>query len=193
MNLPIWPLLFPPLCGPKNPYADISGTVLGADAATSLKPDDDVFGITMNPFTGGTLCEVAHLSIASTTVIKKPEEWSHVQAGSLPLVWLTARTCIACVEPHVKDMPGKRLVVLGGSSATGMSTIFMAKAPWKALSSCSGQNADFVTNTMGADEVLHGRECTWAGEGVEAGCDCGLCRWDGVFGDCQVACHHCGR
>jgi hypothetical protein len=37
-----------------------------------------------------------------------------VQAASLPLVWLTARTCIACVEPHAKDTPSKRLVVPGG-------------------------------------------------------------------------------
>lgn len=131
----------------------------------------------MNPFAGGTLCEAAHLPVVSTTVVKKLEEWSHVQAASLPLVWLTARTCIACVEPYVKDTPGKRLVVLGGSSATGMYTIFMVKARgWKVLTSCSGRNADFVTNTMGA------------GEGVEAGCDCGLCGWYGVFGDCEAIC-----
>jgi reticulon-4-interacting protein 1, mitochondrial len=53
-----------------------------------------------------------------------------------------------------KDTPGKRLVVLGGSSAIGMYTIFIAKARgWKVLTSCLGRNADFVTNTMGADEV----------------------------------------
>lgn len=33
-----------------------------------------------------------------------------------------------CVESYVKDMLGKRLVVLGVSSATGMYAIFMAKA-----------------------------------------------------------------
>jgi NADPH:quinone reductase-like Zn-dependent oxidoreductase len=60
--------------------------------------------------------------------------------------------CIACVEPYVKDA---RLVVLSGSSATGMYTIFMAKARGrKVLTSRSGRNADFVTNTIGADEVV---------------------------------------
>jgi NADPH:quinone reductase-like Zn-dependent oxidoreductase len=115
-----------------------------------LEPGNDVFGIMVD-----TLCEVAHLPVASTTVVKKPEEWSYVQAASQPLVWLTARTCIACVEPYVKDTPGKRLVVLGGSSATGRHTIFMVKARgWKVLTSCSGRNADFVTNAMGADEAV---------------------------------------
>lgn len=159
MNLPTWSLPFPAsLRPPKTPCANFSGTLLGADAATGLKPDDDIFGITVNQFAGGTLCEVAHLPVVSTTVVKKPEEWSYVQAASLPLVRLTARTCIACVEPHAKDTPSKRLVVLGGSSATGMYTNFMVKARWKVLSRCSGRNADFVTNTMGANEVVdHGR------------------------------------
>jgi hypothetical protein len=51
-----------------------------------LKPSDDVFGIMMNPFAGGTLCEVAHLPVASTAVVKKLEEWSYVQPTNLPLM-----------------------------------------------------------------------------------------------------------
>ena len=87
--------------------------------------------------------------------MKKPEGWTHAQAASLPLVWLTARTCIECVDPYVKDTQSKRLVVLGGSSATGMYTILLAKARgWKVLTSCSGRNTAFVTDTMGADEVV---------------------------------------
>jgi reticulon-4-interacting protein 1, mitochondrial len=101
MNLPIRSLPFPAsLRAPKAPCADFSGTILDADAATSLKPNDDVFEITVNPFVGGTLFEVARLPVANTTVVEKPEEWSHVQAASLPLVWLTARTRITCVEPY---------------------------------------------------------------------------------------------
>lgn len=109
----------------------------------------------MNPLAEGTLCEVAHLPSASATVVKKPEGWTHTQAASLPLVWLTARTCIECIDPYVRETPIKRLVVLGGSSATGMYTIFLAEEQgWKVLTSCSNRNADFVTNTMGADEVV---------------------------------------
>jgi len=79
MNFPIWSLLFSAsFRAPKTPCADFSGTILGADAAIGLKPGDNVFGIKMNPFVGSTLCEVAHLPVASTRVVKKPEEWSHV-------------------------------------------------------------------------------------------------------------------
>src|ERR1700722_15587453 len=89
--------------------------------------------------------------------------------------------CIACVEPYVKDA---RLVVLSGSSATGMYTIFMAKARGRrGLTSRSGRKADFVTNTIGADEVVDYMVesiYTWAGEGVEAGYDCGLRGWYGL-------------
>jgi NADPH:quinone reductase-like Zn-dependent oxidoreductase len=156
MNLPIWSLPYPSsLSAPKTPCTDVSGTLLADSPASGLKAGDDVFGICLNPFAGGTLCEVAHRPAAGTTVVKKPEAWTHTQAASLPLVWLTERTCIECVDPYVRDTPGKRLVVLGGSSATGMYTIFIAKARgWKVLTSCSGRNADFVTNTMGADEVV---------------------------------------
>ena len=63
--VPALPRLSPP--PQKTPCADFSGTLLGADAATGLKPD--VFGITVNPFAGGTLCEVAHLPVVSTTVV----------------------------------------------------------------------------------------------------------------------------
>jgi hypothetical protein len=101
------------------------------------------------------LCEVAHLPAAGTTAVKKLEAWTHTQAAGLPLTWLTARTCIERVDPYVWGTPGKRLVVLGESSATGMYTIFIAKARgWTVLTSCSGRNADFVTNTMGTDEVI---------------------------------------
>jgi NADPH:quinone reductase-like Zn-dependent oxidoreductase len=129
MNLPIWGLPYPSsLSAPKTPCADFSGTLLTDSPTSGLKSGNDVFGISLDPFGGGTLCEIAHLPAAGTTVMKKPEAWTHTQAASLPLVWLTVRTCIECVDPYVRDTPGKRLVVLGGSSATGMYTIFLAKA-----------------------------------------------------------------
>ena len=89
----------------------------------------------------------------------KPEEWSHVQAASLPLVWLTARTRIACVEPHAKGTPSKRLVALGGSSATCMYTNFIAKARWKVLSRCSGRKCGLCHQYYGRGRGgrLHGR------------------------------------
>lgn len=78
-----------------------------------------------------------------------------MQAASLPVVWLTARTCIECVDPDIRHTLGKRLVVLGGSSATAMHTILLAKERgWEVLTSCSGRNAEFVMAVIGADEVV---------------------------------------
>lgn len=48
----------------------------------------------------------------------------------------------------------KRVVVLRGSSATGMYTVMLAKRRgWKVLSTCSGRNVDFV-KLMGAEDIV---------------------------------------
>lgn len=50
------------------------------------------------------------------------------------------------------------MVVLGGSSACGIHTILLAKKRgWKVLATCSGKNADFLRESLGADEVA---DCT---------------------------------
>jgi len=48
------------------------------------------------------------------------------------------------------------VVVLGGSSSAGIYSVVLAKRRgWKALTSCSGRNAEFVqSETVGADEVV---------------------------------------
>lgn len=106
----------------------------------------------------GTLSEVAVIDVSPTAgeavVLKKPKEWSWNEAASLPLVWLTARTTIGGVESYVAKAAGKKLVVLGGSSATGMYTIWLAKQRgWTVLSTCSSRNTSFVKD-LGADTVV---------------------------------------
>jgi NADPH:quinone reductase-like Zn-dependent oxidoreductase len=86
-------------------------------------------------------------------VLKKPANWSWDQAAALPLVWLTARTSIARVEPYMTSAE-KKLVVLGGSSATGMYTVHIARQRgWTVLSTSSSRNTDFV-KSMGAAKVV---------------------------------------
>jgi reticulon-4-interacting protein 1, mitochondrial len=156
MNSPIWSL--PYLSHPKVPCADFSGTVLAAGEGTSFQKDDEVFGFHLTPGQGGTLAEVLHIkeggpSGAGATIVKKPNDWTHAQAASLPLVWLTARTCIELCEPYVKKDMGK-IVVLGGSSGVGMYVVYLAKERgWEVLASCSGRNGEFV-KTMGASQIV---------------------------------------
>lgn len=138
---------------------DFSGTVVHAGSSSGFQPGDEVFGITMAPMNGrGTAGEVITIDTADSSAVavaKKPGNWEHIQAAAIPLVWLTARVVIESVNANVEKNAGKWLVVLGGSSSTGMYTVRIAKARgWKVLATCSGRNVEFVKGHLGADEVV---------------------------------------
>lgn len=100
---------------------------------------------------GGTLQDLALVDVKAGVVAKKPSSWSWEQAAALPLVWLTARTTIAAVEPYITN---KKVVVLGGSSSTGMYAVHLATARgWTVLATCSSRNAEFV-KSMGATTII---------------------------------------
>jgi NADPH:quinone reductase-like Zn-dependent oxidoreductase len=154
MNLPLNSL--PYLNGPKTPGRDFSGTILAAGSETEFQKGDEVFGIITCLDGTGFLTEVAHVSMKGACIVKKPKHLNWVQAASLPLVYLTARTSIERCKPFMKaaSPADNKVVVLGGSSATGMYTIQIAKRlGWKVLSSCSSRNTDFVKG-LGADELV---------------------------------------
>jgi len=151
MNLPIWPYL-PTYFAPaeKGIAEDFSGVVETAGNDSGFKAGDEVFGITFSPVSG-TLQETISIDAKASVVVPKPTEWSWEQAAALPLVWLTARTTIAAVEPYIRN---KKVAVLGGSSSTGLYAVYLAKARgWTVIASCSGRNAEFVQN-MGAAEII---------------------------------------
>jgi NADPH:quinone reductase-like Zn-dependent oxidoreductase len=151
MNFPLWSL---PLCnGIKGIGTDFSGTVLRAGAASNFAVGDEVFGFRMAPGTLGTVAEIFTIDTKACPVLLKPKEWTWAQSAALPLVWLTAMTCIAYAEPWIGDEK-RKVAVLGGSSATGMYVIHLAKQRgWNITSTCSGRNLDFV-KSMGADQVV---------------------------------------
>lgn len=158
MNLPTWSFSFTLLnadaAKPKTCACDFSGTII-AGGRTGFIQGDEVMGLTMKSFApyGGALAEMAEFNMENTVAIKKPKGWSHSQAAAMPLVWLTARTCIEKVARYVEDSQSKRLAVLGGSSSTGIYTILLAKKRgWKVITTSSGRNGQFVTSTLGADE-----------------------------------------
>jgi len=151
MNIPLWPYLPTALVAAEKGIAeDFSGIVSAAGPSSGYKPGDEVFGISM-AITTGTLQEIAVVDTATAVVLPKPSDWSWEQAAALPLVWLTARTTIAAVEPYVKN---KKIAILGGSSSTGMYAIYLAKQRgWSVITSCSGRNAGFVRE-MGAADII---------------------------------------
>jgi NADPH:quinone reductase-like Zn-dependent oxidoreductase len=151
MNSPLFSL--PLLNGPKGIGSDFCGTVLKAGAQSGFKENDEVFGLMFTPGKLGTVAEILTVDVTSCPVLKKPDGWSSAQGAALPLVWLTARTCIAHAEPYIGTTM-KTIAVLGGSSATGMYVIHLAKQRgWNVISTCSGKNTDFV-KSMGADQVI---------------------------------------
>ncbi|KAK6827793.1 hypothetical protein PG987_011134 [Apiospora arundinis] len=114
---------------------------------------DEVFGIA--PFLPeGTLQEVVQIdtgSSSSSLVLPKPADWSWEQAAAVPLVWITAQTCIAKAEPWA--MKGK-IAILSGSSSCGIYAVHIAKQRgWEVAATCSGRNAEHV-RSMGADTVI---------------------------------------
>jgi reticulon-4-interacting protein 1, mitochondrial len=154
MNLPLNNI--PGLNGPKIPARDFSGTILAAADGTGFEQGDEVMGISTASDGSGGLTEVAHLDVQKACIVKKPNRMSWTQAASLPLVWLTARTSIERCVPYLKQSnpADNKLVVLGGSSSTGLYTVRIAKERgWTVLSSCSSRNTDFV-RSMGASQMV---------------------------------------
>lgn len=146
----------PYLNGPKIAARDFSGTVLAAGSETEFEKGDEIFGISVVMDGTGFLTEVAHINTKGACILKKPTHLSWQKAASLPLVYLTARTSIEKCKPFLKaPTPSEnKLVVLGGSSATGIYTVQIAKSlGWTVLASCSGRNTDFV-KSLGAAELV---------------------------------------
>lgn len=138
----------------KGVVCDFAG-VVNAGGRTEFVRDDEIFGLTLKPFKygGGALAEMAEFDMGNSVAAKKPADWSWAKAAAIPLVWLTARTCIEDAGNYVDHTPSKRVAVLGGSSAVGIYTILLAKRRgWKVITTSSGRNKDFVTSTLGADE-----------------------------------------
>lgn len=134
---------------------DFSGVVLSVPPGyNGAQAGDEVFGMTMSPFTvqRGALTEKAYLDAKATVLAPKPTNWSHVQAASIPLVWLTARTSIEAVAPYV-DSNKPRVVILGGSSSTGSYSVLLAKRRgWTVLATSSAANQNFLTQNLRVDE-----------------------------------------
>lgn len=137
---------------PKVPGADFAGTVQSAGPDCSYAEGDEILGFSLGKSTNGFLSETVDLDERIACIVKKPAAWSWTQAAALPLVWLTARTCVELCEPYLTA--SKKLVVLGGSSGVGMYVCHLAKQRgWDVLATCSGKNAEFVKG-MGADVVV---------------------------------------
>src|SRR6478736_303065 len=128
---------------------DVAGTVIRVGSnVRGFKPGDEVFA---RPDTDriGTFAE--RIAISEADLALKPASISMEEAGSLPLVALTAWQ--ALVEQG-KVQPGQKVLIHAGAGGVGSIAIQLAKHLGATVATtASAANADFVRG-LGADVVI---------------------------------------
>jgi NADPH:quinone reductase-like Zn-dependent oxidoreductase len=129
--------------------SEVSGVVekIGAKT-TGFAVGDEVFGATNPLFIDG----YAEYAIAAATMIApKPNELSHVEAASVPVVAVTAWQMLF---DHAKVHEGQTVVVHGGGGNVGAYAVQLARASrLYVIATVHGDGADYV-RSLGADEVI---------------------------------------
>jgi NADPH:quinone reductase-like Zn-dependent oxidoreductase len=124
---------------------DFSGTVeaVGKDV-TEFKPGDEVWG-----GKGGAFAQ--YVVIAEKALVKKPENVSFEQAGSIQIAGMTA---LQALRKHGNIQPGQKVLINGASGGVGTFAVQIAKALGAHVTGvCSGRNIELV-KSLGADEVI---------------------------------------
>ncbi|OII39236.1 NADP-dependent oxidoreductase [Plantibacter sp. MMLR14_011] len=128
---------------------DVAGTVIrvGADVR-SFKPGDEVYARPRDHRIG-TFAE--RIAVAEADVALKPASISMVEAGSLPLVALTAWQALV----ELGDVQhGQKVLIHAGAGGVGSIAIQLAKQLGaQVATTASASNADFVRE-LGADTVI---------------------------------------
>jgi NADPH:quinone reductase-like Zn-dependent oxidoreductase len=134
---------------PLIPGNDVAGTVIRVGAGVrGFKPGDEVYARPGQDRIG-TFAE--HIAVAEGDLALKPASISMHEAGSLPLVALTAWQ--ALVE-RGRVRPGQNVLIHAGAGGVGSIAIQLAKHLGASVATtASGSNADFVRE-LGADTVI---------------------------------------
>jgi NADPH:quinone reductase-like Zn-dependent oxidoreductase len=128
---------------------DVAGTVIGVGTAVrGFKPRDEVYA-RPDKDRIGTFAE--RIAVAESDLALKPASISMEEAGSLPLVALTAWQ--ALVE-RGRVQPGQKVLIHAGAGGVGSITIQLARHLGASVATtASGSNAEFVRG-LGADTVI---------------------------------------
>ncbi|KUN63304.1 NADPH:quinone oxidoreductase [Streptomyces canus] len=128
---------------------DVAGTVIGVGTAVrGFKPGDEVYARPAQDRIG-TFAE--RIAVAEGDVALKPASISMEEAGSLPLVALTAWQ--ALVE-RGRVRPGQKVLIHAGAGGVGSIAIQLAAHLGASVATtASGSNAHFV-RALGADTVI---------------------------------------
>jgi NADPH:quinone reductase-like Zn-dependent oxidoreductase len=134
---------------PLIPGNDVAGTVIRVGAGVrGFRPGDEVYARPGQDRIG-TFAE--RIAVAEGDLALKPASISMREAGSLPLVALTAWQ--ALVE-RGRVRPGQNVLIHAGAGGVGSVAIQLAKHLGASVATtASGPNADFVRE-LGADTVI---------------------------------------
>ncbi|GMF36907.1 unnamed protein product [Phytophthora lilii] len=152
---------------------DGAGTVVEVGSeAKRLKVEDQVYLMT-NFNACGTVADF--VAVDEEHVALMPSNLTFDQAASVPLVGLTSYQMLL---EHAKLQKGETVLILGGSSATGIFGVQLAHAVGAhVIATTRVKNADFV-KSLGADRIIDYHTQKWAdvleNHSVDVIYDCGM-------------------
>ncbi|KAG2502635.1 hypothetical protein JM18_009840, partial [Phytophthora kernoviae] len=153
---------------------DVAGTVVetGADA-NQFKVGDAVFA--MAPHSSfGTFAEF--VAIDETFVAMKPSNMTFDEAASIPYAALTSYQAL---REHANLKAGEYVLILGGSTATGMAAIQLACATGAhVIATARGCQDYLLVQSLGAEKVIDTKHQQWVDavseHSIDVVYDCGV-------------------
>ncbi|KAK1931368.1 Reticulon-4-interacting protein 1 [Phytophthora citrophthora] len=161
---------------PENPFRlgfDLAGAVveLGPDVK-NYEIGDEVYGM---PFIDSFGSVGEYFNVNTKYLAHKPNNMSWNEAAGVPLA---GQTSWQALVTYGKLQKGQRVLILGGSSGTGLFAIQIAKALGaEVITTCSARNVELV-KSLGADQVVDYTKEKWADvlaeHSVDLIYDCGM-------------------
>lgn len=148
---PLFMRLVKGLFRPKSQIigADVSGTVEATGlGVTEFAVGDAVFGDATLTGYGGF---AEYIALPESSLVKKPENISHEEAGAVSIAALTA---LQGLKYGAKLAAGQKVLVIGASGGVGTFAVQIAKAMGAEVTAvCSTYNVD-QAYVLGADHVI---------------------------------------
>jgi len=129
---------------------EFSGVVVKSPyEAHSIKPGDEVYGVTPVPRVGGSYAE--YVAVSALSLTRKPSALSHVEAAGVPLAALTAWGMVVDIA---KAHEGQRILIHAGAGGVGHFAVQFARffGAW-VIATGSTRNVSWLTE-LGANEVV---------------------------------------
>ncbi|ETO86287.1 hypothetical protein F444_00166 [Phytophthora nicotianae P1976] len=153
---------------------DVAGIVVETGADThQFKVGDAVFA--MAPYSNfGTFAEF--VAVDEQFVAHKPSIITFEEAASIPYATLTSYQAL-CEHANLKA--GERVLILGGSTATGMAAIQLARAMGAhVIATVRGCEDYLVVQSLGAEKVIDTSKQSWVEvvdeHSIDVVYDCGV-------------------